>query len=327
MVEHFPDPRHLPPAGRHREILRSAQNSRQREASDIVGRPVDLVETRGRENNPVLLGPDVPAAPDARPRELLHHPYSSLWSAVFVDRVDPAHLLRPLDRLDVEIDNDRLIVAAHQYAFECLVGRRVDLLVWHIGRHKDEITGSGFGDEFQSLAPAHSGAALQYINDALEMAVVMGPGLGVGVDLDRAGPDLLRPDPREIDRRGAVHARRLRRVGVELVARDHLDAVRLPIDWLVRLLLAHGSAPSGFGLDLIWFIPIRKGVDDEACRSGPDLELILPRRRRGRARLLQRGRARRRARADLSGGRRLPGDARRGGRFRGWLGALGTRRL
>ena len=43
-------------------------------------------------------------------------------------------------------------------------------------------------------------------------------GLGVGVDLDRAGPDLLRADTGEIDRGGAVHARGLRGVGVELVA-------------------------------------------------------------------------------------------------------------
>src|ERR1043166_6034823 len=39
-------------------------------------------------------------------------------SALLVDRVDPADLFRFLRRLDVEVDDDRLVVAAHQHAFE-----------------------------------------------------------------------------------------------------------------------------------------------------------------------------------------------------------------
>jgi len=60
---------------------------------------------------------------------------------VAVDRVDPEHLFVALDRLDVEIDDDRLVVAAHQHAFKGLFGGRVDLLVRHIGRDKDEVAG------------------------------------------------------------------------------------------------------------------------------------------------------------------------------------------
>src|SRR5207248_9547978 len=91
------------------------------------------------------------------------------------------------------------------------------------------------------LAPAHPRPPLQDINDAFERAMVMRARLGIGMDMDRAGPDLLRPDPGEIDRGGAVHARTLRRVGVELIAGDHLDAVGLPVDpfWL----LAHRGRP------------------------------------------------------------------------------------
>src|SRR3546814_19704193 len=51
---------------------------------------------------------------------------------------------------------------------------------------------------------------------------------GVGMDGDRAGPEFLRADPGEVDGRLAVHARRLRGVGVELVAGDHAHAVVLP---------------------------------------------------------------------------------------------------
>src|SRR5712692_10656465 len=91
------------------------------------------------------------------------------------------------------------------------------------------------------LAPAHPRPAFDHVNDAFERAVMVRAGLGVGVDVDRAGPDLLRPDPGEIDRRGAVHAGGLRRVGVELVARDDLDAVGLPID--AAGVFAHGALP------------------------------------------------------------------------------------
>src|SRR4051794_32065312 len=87
------------------------------------------------------------------------------------------------------------------------------------------------------LTPAHPRPPLQDINDAFERAMVMRARLGIGMDMDRAGPDLLRPDPGEIDRSRAVHAGGLRRVGIELIARDHLDAVGLPVDpfWLVPL--------------------------------------------------------------------------------------------
>src|SRR5690606_18622832 len=44
-----------------------------------------------------------------------------------VNRVDPGDLLRLLDRFDVEIDDDRLVVAPYQYAFQRLVAGRVDL--------------------------------------------------------------------------------------------------------------------------------------------------------------------------------------------------------
>jgi hypothetical protein len=66
------------------------------------------------------------------------------------------------------------------------------------------------------------------------MAVVVRPGLRIGVDVDRAGPELLRADAGEIDRRLAVHARRLRRVGVELAGGHDPHAVVLPGDALIR---------------------------------------------------------------------------------------------
>src|SRR5262245_21361471 len=78
-----------------------------------------------------------------------------LLRGVTVHGIDPQHRLRLLDRLDVEIDRDRLAVAAHQHAFQYLVAAGIDLLMRHIGRHEDEIAGAGFRSELQLLAPAH----------------------------------------------------------------------------------------------------------------------------------------------------------------------------
>src|SRR6516225_7363055 len=108
-----------------------------------------------------------------------------------VDRVLPQHLFRRLYWRDVKIDDDGLLARAHQYAFERLVAARIDLLVRHIGRHVDEIAGAGLGDKFQMLAPSHPRPALDHENDAFELAVMMCPGLRIGVDGDGAGPQLL----------------------------------------------------------------------------------------------------------------------------------------
>src|ERR1041385_177515 len=161
--------------------------------------------------------------------------------AVAMDGVDPPHLFRLFDRLDIEIDDNRLVVAAHQHAFQGLLAGSVDLLMRHIGRYKDEIARSGLRDIFEMLAPTHARPPFQDINDAFERAVMMRAGFGIGVDMDRAGPDLLRADAGEIDRRRAIHPGGLGRVGVELIAGDHLDAVGLPVDpfWL----LAHRGRP------------------------------------------------------------------------------------
>ena len=135
-----------------------------------------------------------------------------------MNRVDPGHVLGLLDRLDIEIDDDGLVVAADNDAFERLVGGGVDLLVRHEGRHEDEVAGAGLGDEFEAITPPHPSPALDDVDDAFERAVMVGARLGIGVYGDGAGPDLLGTDAREIDGGGAAHARRLGGVGVEPIA-------------------------------------------------------------------------------------------------------------
>src|SRR5262249_13453128 len=127
-----------------------------------------------------------------------------------------------------EVDDDGLVVAAHQYAFERLVRARVDLLVRHVGRHEDEVTRAGLGGGFEAIAPAPAGFAAPDVDYTFERGVVMRAGLGIGMDADRPGPEPLCAGAGEINRGLALHARRLRRIRVERVAGDDAHAVMLP---------------------------------------------------------------------------------------------------
>src|SRR6266542_205488 len=196
-------------------------------------------------------------------------------SAVLVDRVDPANFFGFFDRLDIEVDDDGLVVAAHKHAFQGLIGRGVDFLVRHIGRDEDEIAGIGLGDIFEVLAPAHPRPAFDHVDDAFERAVMVRAGFGVGVDVDRAGPDLLRPDPGEIDRRGAVHAGGLRCVGVELVAGGDLDALGLPLDPLRLMSLAHRDCLD-MSVLLIWVIRDRIPSNSPLAGLVPAIHVLKP---------------------------------------------------
>src|SRR5665213_2844801 len=145
-----------------------------------------------------------------------------------MDVVHPEYFLGLLDCGDVEVHHHRLLAAAQQHAFEHLVFARVDLLVRHEGRDPDEIPGPRLGGELERLAPAHARLAAHDEDDTLHRAVVVGAGLGVGQDVYRPRPDLLRAHAREVDRRGARHALGLRHVGVEVVAMHDAHAVVLP---------------------------------------------------------------------------------------------------
>ncbi len=145
-----------------------------------------------------------------------------------VDGIDPAHRLGLFDRFDVEIDGDGLTIAAHQHAFQRLVGVRIDFLVRNIGRHVDEIAGTCFRNIFQMFAPAHARTALYHIDHAFEVPVMMGSGLGIGMNGYGAGPEFLGPYAGEIDGGLAIHSGRLRRIGVEFATRDDAYAVMLP---------------------------------------------------------------------------------------------------
>jgi len=138
----------------------------------------------------------------------------------------------PLDDRYVKIHHDRILAAANQHAGQFLTRRGIDLLVRDVRRDEDEVAGPCLGGELERLAPAHPGPAAHDVDDALEVAVVMGPRLGVRLDGDRAGPELGGAGGRLRDRGGPTHPGRLRRVRVEVAAGDHPDPVVLPARFL-----------------------------------------------------------------------------------------------
>src|SRR6202165_1818685 len=98
-----------------------------------------------------------------------------------------------------------------------------------VGRGGDEVAGAGFGDELELVAPAHARLAADDVDHALDRAVMMGAGLGLGMDDDRAGPESFGAGAGVGDGGGAVHARRLRGGDVELVGMDDAHAVVFPL--------------------------------------------------------------------------------------------------
>jgi hypothetical protein len=143
--------------------------------------------------------------------------------------VDPTHFFGRLDGRNLEVHHDGLLAASHKDAFERLISPSVDLLVRNVGRDIDEVAGAGFSGELEMIAPTHSSAALDDVDDALEVAVMMRPGLGVGMDGDRARPEFRGPSSRVSDGSSAIHAGRLRRVRIEFTRVNDANSVMLPI--------------------------------------------------------------------------------------------------
>src|SRR5438477_557158 len=152
--------------------------------------------------------------------------------------IHPVHRLRRLDDGDVQIDDDRLLIAPHEYALKRLVDGGIDLLMRHIRRDVNEVARPSLGDVLEAITPPHSRPPFHHIDHTLERAMMVRAGLRVRLNRHRARPDLCRPGARVRDRGRERHAGRLRRVQIQLVAVDDAHAVRAPIVLLVRLHVA-----------------------------------------------------------------------------------------
>ena len=143
--------------------------------------------------------------------------------------VDPTHFFGRLDRRNLEVHHDGFLAASHKDTFERLISVGVDLLVRNLGRDIDEVAGAGFSDKLETVAPTHASAAFDNVDDTLELAVMMRPGFGVGMDGYRARPEFQRPGSRVSDGSSAIHAGRLRRVRIEFTCVNDTNSVMLPI--------------------------------------------------------------------------------------------------
>ena len=166
---------------------------------------------------------------------------------MLVNGVNPIDLFGPLDRVDVRnVHDDRLIIRAHDDAFERLVTVRVNLLVRHVWRDVDEIARPGFRDELKSLA--HARPSAHHVNYALsELAMMVDAGLRVRLNRDGTSPDLLGPDPGVVDRGLPKHAGSLGCVGIEPVPRNNPYTVVLPARFGAMVLIgmiANGHPPA-----------------------------------------------------------------------------------
>ena len=114
---------------------------------------------------------------------------------MLVNRVDPVHFLRLHYRINVgNVHHNGLVVRAHEHALKRLVRAGIDFLMRHEGRHIDEISGPSLGHILEVVAPPHTGLAAHHVDHTLKLAMVVHAGLGVGLDGDGPGPDLLGPD-------------------------------------------------------------------------------------------------------------------------------------
>jgi hypothetical protein len=132
-----------------------------------------------------------------------------------VDGIDPGHLLRRLCGSDVQVHDDGVLPAPNQNAAEGLVSAGIDLLMGDERRHVDEISRSRLRQKLQAITPAHPGAAADDVDDAFEVAVMMGARFRVWMDGDGAGPELARAGSRVRDGRRSRHARRLGRIQIQ----------------------------------------------------------------------------------------------------------------
>src|ERR1700730_14050379 len=143
----------------------------------------------------------------------------AVLSGTPVNWVDPRDGLGLLHGFNVEVDNNCLLVAAHNHAFQRLLRQRIYFLMRHVGRNINEVARPGLRGVFQMFAPTHAGAPGYDVNNALERSMMVRSGSGIRLDSDRPGPDFLGSDASVIDSGGAGHSRRLRSVLIQRITR------------------------------------------------------------------------------------------------------------
>ena len=95
----------------------------------------------------------------------------------------------------------------------------------HERRNENEIAAPCLRNKLQVFAPAHTCPAVDDVYNAFQIAMMVRAGFGVGIDNDSACPKFACTCTGMGNRRRSRHAGRLRRIEIELRARNDLDSV------------------------------------------------------------------------------------------------------
>lgn len=148
---------------------------------------------------------------------------------IAMNRIDPIHGFRLLDRVDVcDVYDDCLVVGSDKYAFQDIIRIGVDFLVWHIWRNENKVARPRLGDKFEPVSPSHPRFASDDENNAFQSTVVMDACFRVGLNRNCASPDFLGADAGVIDCCLSEHTRRLRCIWIELIPFDDPYTVVFP---------------------------------------------------------------------------------------------------
>ena len=115
-----------------------------------------------------------------------------------MSRIDPAGFGRRLGARDIQVDDDRLLAAAHDDGLHWAIRVGIYFLVRHVWGNKDEVAGSGLVDEagpgdFIFVPPYVPHQEINANPDCSVEAVVVRSGQEpIVVNLDIASPE---PDP------------------------------------------------------------------------------------------------------------------------------------
>jgi hypothetical protein len=94
-----------------------------------------------------------------------------------VSGVDPVDLFRWLGRLNLQINDNRILTAADKDTSEILGIARVDLLMGYEWRYVNAIAWPCLGDKLEVFAPSHTCTAADDVNDAFQFPMGEQPSL------------------------------------------------------------------------------------------------------------------------------------------------------
>jgi eukaryotic-like serine/threonine-protein kinase len=148
---------------------------------------------------------------------------------------------------NIQIDDNRLLAAAHDYGLDRLVFARIQFLMRNVGRYVNKVSRSCLVNELQMVSPTKARSPAHDVDHGFQFSVVMRPGLGIRMHHHRSRPQLLRTHPRVRDRFSARHAGRLRSIRIKLSAANNPEAVFFPVrvcagELLARKLIASAGS-------------------------------------------------------------------------------------